>query len=487
MTTKITARFVIGYDGEDHVIYENGEVVYENDTIIFVGYDYRGKVDEVIEGGNAVLSPGFIDLDALGDIDHQLFFMSADQKESLSWSRAYFDKGPYEAMSAEDEAFKSQYAFSQLIQNGITTAMPITSVFYKKAGETKEEMIAAANHAGELGLRAYLGPSYISAMRTFNADGSSQIQSMENEGKAGLKRAVEFVKEYDGAYDGLIKGVLVPERVELQTEEVLKKTKAYGKELDCFVRLHAAQGVFEYDTIYSKYGLSTIAYLDKIGFLDEKTLIPHVIVASGYSKIEDKTDKDLEILADRGTSMIHCPLVYSRGGIALENFGRYKEKGVKISMGTDTFPPDIFMNIRVGSAYAKRLGGDLPINGYSSFYRAATLGGAEALGREDLGRLAPGAKADMILIDLDRYGLGLSDDPILTICLSAHGIDVKTSIINGRKVMENRVIPDFDEKKAKERAQAYYEKMKSSYLDRSYVKYEKKEELFKPSFRKIER
>ncbi|MFX9488004.1 N-ethylammeline chlorohydrolase, partial [Acinetobacter baumannii] len=64
MKTKITAKYVIGFDGEDHVIIRDGEVVYENDTILFVGHDYAGEVDEVIDAGNAVISPGFIDLNA---------------------------------------------------------------------------------------------------------------------------------------------------------------------------------------------------------------------------------------------------------------------------------------------------------------------------------------------------------------------------------------------------------------------------------------
>jgi len=106
-------------------------------------------------------------------------------------------------------------------------------------------------------------------------------------------------------------------------------------------------------------------------------------------------------------------------------------------------------------------------NYFSEFYRAATLGGAKALGREDLGRLAPGAKADIIVIDLNGYHMGTIDDPLRTICLAGSGRDVKTSIINGKFVMRDRVIPGFDYEIAKEKAQRYYEKMKKSYYHRS--------------------
>src|SRR3954454_17455777 len=70
--TKLTARFVIGYADGDHAIYPQGAVVYEGDAIIFVGHDFPGPVDVVQDFGDAIISPGFIDLDALGDIDHAI-------------------------------------------------------------------------------------------------------------------------------------------------------------------------------------------------------------------------------------------------------------------------------------------------------------------------------------------------------------------------------------------------------------------------------
>ena len=65
ITTKLTGAFVIGFDGDDHVIYPNGEVVYQRDTILFVGHGYDQPVDQTVDAGQAIISPGFIDLDAL--------------------------------------------------------------------------------------------------------------------------------------------------------------------------------------------------------------------------------------------------------------------------------------------------------------------------------------------------------------------------------------------------------------------------------------
>ena len=109
MITKVKAKYVVGYDGSDHVVLLDGEVVYENETILYVGKSYEGAVDETIDAGNAVVCPVFIDLNALGDIDHDIIHLEAYPEviKSLRPSEENFRKGPHELMSVEGEAFKS--------------------------------------------------------------------------------------------------------------------------------------------------------------------------------------------------------------------------------------------------------------------------------------------------------------------------------------------------------------------------------------------
>lgn len=476
MKTRLKAKYIIALDGARHVIMKDAEVVYEGSTILFVGKHYEKDCDESIDLGNALVSPGFIDLDALGDIDHGLIHCEAPAaiQNHLQWSEAYYNKGSREIMSAEEEAFKTLYACVQLIRHGITTAMPITSVFYKRWAETYEEIEAAAHHAGRLGLRIYLGPSYQSGMRVVGADGRWDVRFKEDEGKKGLERAIRFVKEFDGTYDGRVRGMLAPERIETQTEENLIATKRAADELNCPVRLHAAQGAFEYGWIRERSGRTPLQYLDGIGFLSSRTLIPHALYVQGYSDVKDNPGgDDIELLARTKTSIIHCPLVYARSGIALEWFGKYRDKGVNVSMGTDTFPPDIMENIRIGSFMARRVarmaGAADPLTGnaYADFFEAATLGGARALGRSDLGGLAAGMKADMVVFSFDDLDIGPLDDPLRTLVNSSSPRDIRHTIIDGRFVMRDRRIEGIDEAGLREQAQRYYEKMRLGYLERS--------------------
>ena len=66
------------------------------------------------------------------------------------------------------------------------------------------------------------------------------------------------------------------------------------------------------------------------------------------------------------------------------------------------------------------------------YFRSATLGGANALGRSDLGRLAPGAQADLIVLGLGDPWMGVVDDPVRTVLMNGSGRDVKMTVVAGR-------------------------------------------------------
>jgi cytosine/adenosine deaminase-related metal-dependent hydrolase len=120
----------------------------------------------------------------------------------------------------------------------------------------------------------------------------------------------------------------------------------------------------------------------------------------------------------------------------------------------------------------------------ADLFRAATLGGAKALARDDLGRLAPGAKADIIIIDLNGMHVGPVDDPIRSMLANTTGLDVRTVIINGRTVMQDREIPGVEVEKMKDGAQKYFDNLKEAYSERDYLK-RPGDTLFPPSFRVI--
>ena len=487
MRTRLTGRFVIGYAAGDHAIYPNGEVVYEGDSITFVGHGYPGPVDVTYSYGDAIISPGFIDLDALADIDHAILdtWLTPEQARGQQWSEEYFHSGRRETFSFEDQLFNRRYALVQLILNGITTAMPIAAETYRAWAETYDEFAAVVEIAADLGLRMYLGPSFRGGVTVTRDDGTPNVLWDERLGEQGLQDAVRFVRDFDGAHGGLIRGALLPARIETNTLDVLRRTRAYSDELGCPVRLHAAQGSREVAFLRAWYGKRPLELLDEIGFLGPRTLIPHATTL-GTEAGEDGAERDLERLRDQETSVIHCPLISIRHGEILDSFDRYRRLGINLALGTDTFPPDMIRVMELGSNLGKHAAGDQAAASAADLFRAATLGGARALGRDDLGRLAPGAKADITVVDLGTLRSGPIDDPIRTLLSNTNGGQVRTVVINGRMVVAEGRIPGVDESAMRERAQHYFETYKRAYSARDYLQ-RAPNDLFPPSFAVIPR
>jgi cytosine/adenosine deaminase-related metal-dependent hydrolase len=478
----LTARWVVGHRDGRHRLHEHGEVVFERDRIVFVGHGFTGEVAHRIDCGEALVGPGFIDLDALSDLDTTIlgFDNQPAWRKGRVWPKSYMDRGPYEMYSPDELAFQKCYAFAQLIRNGITTALPIASLFYREWGETWGEFEAAAEIAAELGLRVYLGPAYRTGNTFVREDGRIDFFFDEERGLASFEEAVRFAKAIESRAGGLVRAMLAPDRVETCTPELLRRTAAAARELDIPVRLHCCQSRLEYEAVLKLRGMSPPEWLDSLGFLSERTLLPHGTYVSGSSRIA-RPGRDLEIIRDAGATIVHCPVVSARHGAVIESFRRYREMGLRIGLGTDTWPPDMVHNMQVGIMLARVVEGSAEAARSEHCYDAATLGGAAALDRPDLGRLAPGAKADIVVIDLGHDRIGQVIDPIQTLMVGGSGRDVRTVIIDGRFAMTDGVIPGFDAAGAHRRAQEQFDRLVLLYPERTFG-HPPVEEIFSSSY-----
>lgn len=455
--TLLSARWVIGHLKGRHVIFENGVVVIEGDQILHVGSSFDGEVAHRIDYGQAVISPGFIDLDALSDLDTTILGYDngpAWQKGRV-WPESYVARGPYEMYSPEQLAFQKRYAFAQLIRNGITTALPIASLFYREWGETVAEFHAAAAAATDLGLRVYLGPAYRTGGQVTDTSGNIRAIYDEDRGMKGLADAAEFAAAIDGTAQGRIRAMFAPDRIETCTEKLLQRTADIAAEMDLPVRQHCSQSAVELRLVREQHGLAPIEWLNKIGALRANWLLPHGTQA---------TDAEFDLIAQAGATLVHCPLVAARHGGLLKSFPRCRARGINIGLGTDTHPSDMILNMQIGMMTARLADGMDAIRSQDMF-DAATLGGARALNRDDLGRLAAGAKADITVIDF-RDSLQ-TPDPVQTIMTAASGHVVRDVWIDGQHVMADRVIHGVDEAADAARAQGQFDDLIAKYPERT--------------------
>lgn len=480
--TRIRARWVVASDGDDHHLLERGEVVYEGNRIVFAGHGYDGPLDQTIEAGEALVGPGFVDLDALFDLDSTVlgFDNRPGWAKGRVWASSYVERGPRDVYTADEEDFQHEYAMAQLLLNGVTTALPIRSILYRAWAETYDEHARAAATAARLGLRVYLGPSYRTGLPMVTPDGRFEMHWDIDRGMGGLEEAIRFVRDFDGAHDGLIRGFLQPDRIEGCTDELLTRTAMAGDDLGCPVRLHCCQGELEVALVQERWGRSSLAVARDHGILTRRALLPHGIFLGGADPTPEKVERELGWLADSGATIVHCPLVSARGGNALDSFGRFRDRGIGLGLGTDTFPPDVVTNMHVG-VMASRIKDPKTEVGAADYYRAATIGGADALGRRDLGRLMPGALADITIVRLDGFHLGQMVDPIQTLVMNGTGRDVSTVIVDGRTVVDGRRIDGVDPEAFRDRAQRQFDRLRDSFPERAH-RHPPVEAIFAPSF-----
>lgn len=472
--TLLTAAWVLGHRDGSHRLIPNGEVVIDGGEVVFVGSNFSGEVARRINFGNALVSPGLIDLDALSDLDTTILGIDNHPgwAKGRVWPRSYVERGPYEMYSDEELAFQKRFAFGQLLLNGITTAAPIASLFYREWGETVAEFDAAADTAGELGLRVYLSPAYRSGGMVLDAPGQMVPVFDETRGLAGLRDAVDYIGRQTGRHGDLVRGLLAPDRVETSTEELLRQTQAAARDLGCKIRLHMAQGTMEVETVRKLHGTTAPVWLARAGLLNDRLIAPHATNA---------TEEDLGLYADNGVSIVHCPLVSARGGGMLNSFSKCRQRGINIAMGTDTTPPDMLMNLLVG-LMACRIADGAPDRVRSAdLFDAATLGGAKALDRGDLGRLEPGARADIAVFGLDDTAMAPSVDPISTLVIGGSGKVTQAVFVDGRLSMRFGEVAGIDMQAARRQAQQQYDGLIAKYPERSWG-HPPVSEIFPPSY-----
>ena len=208
--------------------------------------------------------------------------------------------------------------------------------------------------------------------------------------------------------------------------------------------LHTSQSVNEFLEITRRHGKTPIEWLRDIGFLGPDVILGHCDPHCAGGSWTNWSGDDIGILADSGTNVAHCAWVFARRGIAMESFARYLARGVNMTLGTDTCPQSMIDGLRFTAVVGKIVDRQTEVATAADVFNAATLGGAKALGRDDLGRIAPGAKADLLLWNGASLTMTPLRDPIRNIVYSATAEDLDTVLIDGEVRMRGRQIPGVD-------------------------------------------
>jgi 5-methylthioadenosine/S-adenosylhomocysteine deaminase len=471
--TRIRGGWVVGFAGETHALYPDGIVVFEDDRVIHVGHRFDGHVDRELDARGRLVAPGFIDTHVhsghrashrlITDVGRPDFYGQPFLEISVPREGTRVGGDPRYLRPDDQEApagteFHARFTVAELLRNGATTFMEFGSQL-----RVQEALLAEVER---LGIRAYLGPGFDSGRWVGDDRGRLKRIVDEAAGWKEFEAACDFIRRVDRSSSGRVRGLLVPREAETCSLELLRATRKAADELRVPITVHAAYSIVEFYEMVREFRMTPIEVLESVGLLRPDLTIGHGNLVADNPRLNYAGARDLELMGRHAVSISHCPVNIARRARALDSWERYRKAGINIALGSDTYPRDMIMQMRMASYFGKVMSANLKAATAAEVFAAATLGGARALGRDDLGRLAAGAKADIVVVDMTGGGTlrwGPVRDPIKSLVECGIGDDVETVIVDGVVRMEHRRIPgvDFDDLgvRAQEAGQAVWSRL----------------------------
>ncbi|MDF2231760.1 amidohydrolase family protein [Albimonas sp. CAU 1670] len=429
MTTTVirNAAWAIVWDAAQarHVYARDVDLAFADDRIVHVGPGYHGEADAVVDGRGVMVMPGLVDIHS--HPQHEPSYRGIREEHGL---RNQYMTGLYERSQAygpvDDAAIEASFeaAACELLLSGTTTLCDIGAIFPR----WRELFLKS-------GLRGFLAPRFATSRWKIENDHSLGFDWDEARGKAQFAEALAYLDDLAKDDTGMLTGVVSPMQIENCSGELLRDSWAAAQERGLPYTLHVAQGVLEVQEMIRRHGLTPVQWAHSLGILAPGTVLGHAIFLDQHSWINWWTKTDLGLLADTGTAVAHCPTPFARYGHIMENFGDYVRAGVTMGIGTDCAPHNMIEEIRKASTFARIAGRDVEATSVDMLFHAATVGGAKALMRDDIGRLAPGMKADVVLVDLSNPWMQPARDPLRSLVFHAADRAVRDVYIDGRQVV----------------------------------------------------
>ena len=424
--------WIVAHEGGGHA-YATGDVAFAGDALTHVGGSYTGAADREIDGRGFMVMPELVNIHS----------HPASEPLNKGWndeigSPKLYNSSLYEIMPLfrpDREGVRAAFrvALCEALMSGVTTLVDLSV-----AHEGWVDLMAAS------GIRGVLGPMYRDA-RWYTDNGF--VVKYEWDAAAGrrsMDQAIGIIAAAQRHPSGRLSGMVIPSQIDTCSEDLFRDSHSEALRLKVPFQTHAAQSIVEFHEMTRRHGMTPIEWLDSLGVLGPTSIIGHGIFLDHHTATSWPKRDDLATIIDRGVTVAHCPTVFIRRGITMQTVGGYIRRGVKIGIGTDTYPHNMIEEMR-HALYASRIVAknvfDLRT---SDIFNAATLGGAAALQRDDIGRLAPGAKADLVMVDTTAPSMRPLRDPIQSLIYAAADRAVRNVFVAGEQVVSDGRVTTMD-------------------------------------------
>ncbi|HET9525171.1 MAG TPA: amidohydrolase [Pyrinomonadaceae bacterium] len=423
---------IVTMDGTRRVI-DDGGIAVAGGRIVGVGP--RAEIERAytsrqrIIATGKVITPGLIN--GHTHVPMVLFRGLADDLDLQEWLTKYIF--PAEAKNVTEEFVRvgTRLGLAEMIRGGTTT---YCDMYYFED--------AIADETAKAGVRGVLGETIIDfpvADNKTNAEGMAYVE--------------RFVSRWKG--HELIVPAIAPHAPYTVSEVHLKAVRAFADRTGVPIVTHIAETKRELDDSVKEKGASPVAYLDRIGFLNDRVIAAHVVWPQGT---------DIAILKRRGVGVVHNPQSNMKLASGVAPVPKMLGEGVFVGLGTDGAASNNDLNMweemDTVAKLHKVFSGDPKVISAQQAFELATIRGAQALHMEkEIGSLEVGKRADIIIIDRDT----LNQIPLYNIysdlVYATKAADVESVIINGRIVMRDRRLLTLNETAVKTEARTLRDKI----------------------------
>ncbi|MCL1807904.1 MAG: amidohydrolase [Oscillospiraceae bacterium] len=303
-----------------------------------------------------------------------------------------------------------------------------------------------------LGLMECLASGTVSITEMYDYPGHCVCAAIESGMKASLCRvlfgespeprlseAIELIEQYHDYDNGRIRIDACVHAEYTSVPAVWEAAARLAQDKGLGMHVHLSETAREHNECVAKYGMTPAAVFDKHGLFSTRTTAAHCVHI---------TDEDIDILAARGATAVHNPVSNLKLGSGIARVRAMRDKGLNVALGTDGTASnnslDMFEEMKTAAILAA---GENPLTAQGAL-RLATRNGAAAQGRADeMGAIAVGLDADLILVDFDRPHLTPLHNAVSSLVYSARGSDVVLTMVRGKTLYKDGAFLTIDREK----------------------------------------
>ncbi|MCC7271991.1 MAG: amidohydrolase family protein, partial [Alphaproteobacteria bacterium] len=375
----------------------------------------------VVDASAMMAMPGLVDIHSHPTTEPAYRGVREDHGVPAQQMTGLFERSQAMRLDEAGRRAAQTLAYGELLAGGVTSLVDLSAPF-----PGWFDIMRAS------GLRVWAGPNFASARWGMSAPQTVTWKWDAAAGRSAFQSAQALLDEAAADPSGRLSPIVFPAQIDTVEEGLLRDAMALARDRRWPFTTHIAQAVVEVREMVRRHGVTPIQWAADLGLLTPRSILGHAIFVDEHPSIAWHTRRDVALMAEHGATVAHCPSPFARYGEHLRDFGSYARRGVRMAIGTDVAPHNLIEEMRLAIVTARNATRDIAAADTATVFHAATAGGADALGRADLGRLAVGARADVALVDLSHPLMSPPRDPLRALVYHAADRAVARVYVDGR-------------------------------------------------------